>query len=193
MASDDALDVAIDVEWTYLDINGEKKTITVATHPGGGGDDARTPVGFGVIATEVLYGEAKADIAGTITVSTEENFVSGVPGAQNEVLAAITAIDNNSHTLAGRVPSDREYRIESLAITISREAGSNATAFIAFDTREPGGIFVNRRMYNITVPGIEIDPKIDLGPSTDYRVRIRDVGISTSRFSGFISFLQRAV
>lgn len=188
MASSDSADTDISVTWTYLDADGIEQTVTVNTDA----SDGQTPVSLGVTATEVYRGRISdsAAIAGAIGVATTNSFTAGVPTNQNEVLANINPNDRQTQVLAGRVPANKQRRVKYIHLSMLRDSGLAGSVIASFDTRLTGEDWISKRLILIT----NADPKsryvsgLILPPSTDFRIRIRDVSSNGTYIEGSIDF-----
>ena len=190
MASDDAGDTGINIEWTYLDASGLEQSVTVTTDS----SDGRTPVSLGVTATEVYRGEnvGATALAGDIACTTVNNYTNGAPDDDTEVLAVIPALDGKTQVLAGRVPADEEFLLRDLNVYLSRNSGSAGNALLRFQTRKPGGIFVSQVPFSVSTAAAVLQDmsSIKLDPGTDYRVRIIDVSDNASTINGRLTFFR---
>jgi hypothetical protein len=183
MASDNAADTSIDIEWTYLDAAGVEQTVTVATDA----TDGTTPVSLGVTGQESYRGVnvGSAALAGNVSLSTTNLFTGGVPDNQDEVLAFIPDVDGKTQVLAFRAEANKKTIISNISIYLSRANGSAGSAIIAIQTRSSGKTWITERTYQVTtsVP-VSDDESIVLDELTDIRCRIRDVSDSGSTISG---------
>ena len=187
MASTAIADTDIDVEWTYLDVDGVERTVTIATNASSG----RTPVSLGVTAQEVYRGIALSDIAGSITVTIANNFTNGAPDNQNEVLAHIPTNDNKTQVLARRVPVNKRFILQDIYLRLARASGADGSAILAFQIRESGGNWFSE--FPTTITNANSDPIVlnkTLEPLTDFRIRIRDVSDNNTNISGYLNFIE---
>lgn len=184
MASTSAADTDIDITWTYIDSSGDEQTVTVATDA----TDGQTPVSLGVTAQEVYRGivDDATDIAGTVSCTTANNFTSGDPDNQGEVLAVIAPNDNQTQVLARRIPAGMVGIVRHLRVEVSRANGSAGSASISLDTRETGKVWRSRRVFAPTtsVPSDTEIKGLVLPALTDIRVRVRDVSDSGTTITG---------
>ena len=184
VASDDDSDDQV-VTLTYLDASGLEQTVDVTLN-------GQTPVSAAVTATEVfrVYNSDSTPTAGDVYVATANDFTNGVPDNQSEVLCAFSANDQQSQVLAFRVPSDMDGIITNIELSLGRANGSAGAADLTLDIRESGGVWRAIRKYQmVTAGGVSKDELIKLEPSTDVRVRVRDVSDANSAISGRINYL----
>lgn len=159
------------VTWQYLDGNGDRQTVEVTL-------TGQTPVSLGVTATDVLSGwnSGTADFVGQVTCTTANNFTSGVPDNQAEVLAAIPVNDNRTQVLAERVPTGKQFLFDELDLGLTRASGAAGSATLAFAIKEPGGVFQNRRPIEIQDGSARINLKGIKAPAGSIiQLRARDV------------------
>lgn len=185
MASDDNTDDE-DITWQYLDASGLEQEVTVSLN-------GTTPVSLGVTATDVFTGwvDDATEPDGLISCASANNFTSGTPDNQAEVLAALPVLDNRTQVLAFRVPSNKQCLMKHLALTLSRTSGSAGAAIIVFQVRESGGVFQTRRPVELTsnAPVMENLEGMVVPASADVRVRIRDVSDASTNITGSLSYL----
>jgi hypothetical protein len=191
MASNDAGDTDVPIAWTYLDADGLTQTITVNTDA----SDGTTPVSFGVTATEVFRGVAGAARAGDVHVLSANDFTSGDPTDDADLVAHIPALDGKTQQLMGRVPADKRYYLEKLLVRMARESGAASSCEFVFETQEPGGIFITERPFFLST-GSPVDgdlSTVTLEPSANFRVRLRDVSDNNSYIGGSLIFWEEDV
>lgn len=189
MASSSSSDTDIDITWPYLDANGVEQEVTVATD----GSDGQTPVSLGVTAQDISRGwnDDSTDLVGNVAVAIANNFTSGEPDTQSEVLAQIAVNDGQTQVLAFRVPAGKQAIVQSIDLELARANGSAGAADVVLQTRENGKVWRTRRTYELTTSGsAERNLNILLPALTDVRARIRDVSDSNSAISGAINYLE---
>lgn len=183
IASSDNSDTS-DVSVLYQDANGEEQTQIVTLN-------GQTPVSLGTM-TECYraFTDDSTATAGTVYVTSANNFTSGVPDNQNEVLCAYSANDQQTQVLAFRVPSNKRAIINLIDIALSRSSGSGGAADVTLDIREDGKVWRSIRKYQVTTESsYQRKEVIALDALTDVRVRVRDVSDTNSAISGFIGYL----
>ena len=185
VASSSGSDTAKTVVFTYLDTAGEEMTVPVTLN-------GQTPVSLGITAQELFTGEntGASDLLGNVAVATTNNFTSGVPDNQNEVLVQMPVNDGRSQVLARRVPSNKQCVFGDCSLTLVRNNGSAASAELSLDVRKSGGVWQSRRPIGIsTSEGFcENLSDIVLGPLSDFRVRIRDISDNTCIINGVVKY-----
>lgn len=187
-ASSSSADTSKEITFTYLDATGLEKSVTVTTDA----SDGQTPVSLGVTATDVARGRVtgSSDIAGNVAIASANNFTAGVPDNQSEVLAAVDAGDNTTQVAAGRVPSNQRRRITHINSYILRDSGNNGSVIAVFQTKAPGEVWRTRTNIFVTngAPFSEEQEDLILEPSTDFRIRIKDVSDTATYVSARIRF-----
>lgn len=189
VASTASGDTDIEISYQYLDANGVEQQGTVNTNASNG----QTPVSTGVTATE-LYRAWNSDstaVTGNVSFARTNSFTSGAPTNQNEALCRIGPNDQQTQLMAFRVPSNKYCILKELECYLARESGAAGSAICAFEIRESGGVF--RNIFPFTVGNsspIEhsFGPTL-LQPSTDVRMRIRDVSDNDTYITATLDYL----
>lgn len=185
MASDSSADVSSEVTLTYLDVSGVEQTTAVITQ----GTTSFTAI---PTATEVYRGfvSNNVELSGNVAVATANNFTAGVPSNQEEVLIYIAPIDNQTQLAAFRVPSDKQCILTEFNVTFTRASGAAASAIVALEARNSGGVFRTLRRVEVGAGApLSRDMNIVLSPSTDVRARIRDVSDTNCSMSVVFEYL----
>ena len=184
MASSSASDT-VEITVPYLDANGLEQEVSVNL-------TGQTPVSLVVTATEVVraFNSDSTNLAGTVTITTANNFTSGVADNQSEVLVSIDPVDQQSQVLAFRVPAGKKALIFETDVFLSRDSGAAGSADIVLQKRESGGVWRTVRNFRLNTAAAIINlESIVLPPLTDFRARIRDVSDNSSSISGTLNYL----
>ena len=182
MASTSGTDTNVDVTWQYLDANGNEQTVTVNTN-------GTSSVSLGVTAQEVYRGYVSGATAcvGSIACITADNFSTGSPVAQAEVLAQIKPADQQTQVLAFRVPAGKTCLLRTLEILCARASGAAGTVDLALEIRLTGGVWRAILPIQMTTSHVVVQAVDFILPAlSDVRVRIRDVSDTVTSVSGDI-------
>ncbi len=184
IASDSASDTDVTMTVNYLDANGERQSLDIALN-------GQTPVSLGVTATECtrtyIADVSNNALAGDVAVTTANNFTSGAPDNQNEVLAYVTASYEQTQIAADRVPTGYKYHIKHLLTDIVRASGAAGSAEVHLQTRVSGGHWRSRRVFQIQTGG-SISTPIS-GLTLDAGTDIRGVVVSVSDNNTAVSMI----
>lgn len=188
IASSDALDTGVLIDVVYFDADNIQQTTQVTLN-------GTTPVDCGVTATESFRMFVSADSPsipiGDIYLTTANDFSSGIPNNQEEVLNQIPVGLGQSVTACDRVPDGTDYIVKRIRILMARGSGAAGSAFVTFDIREPGSL-VWRTMipFNLTNSS-PVDTPVTMSsfpPQTDIRIHVHSVSDNNTQISASWSY-----
>ena len=185
LASSSGSDTAVVMTVIYLDASGHEQTASVTL-------TGQTGVSLGVTATEVsrAYNSSATDLVGDVSICIADNFSSGVPVTQAQIVAHIPAADQQTQKVAFRVPAGFQAIITEADLSVIRDSGAAGSAACVLQTRETGKVWRTRIPLELSSDG-PLSRKVSalvLPPLTDVRVLIRDISDAGTAVSGAISY-----
>ena len=135
--------------------------------------------------TVLLAGSAGGNV-GEITVNQAVTTAN--------IFCVLPIDSNQTRICADTVPANKIYLLEKIVSALSISGGTSASAIVSLRIREPGGVFVTARIYDLSsgggpYPDLE-EGGITLGPGTDFKLRVDEVSNNNSRVSGKLEFLE---
>jgi hypothetical protein len=146
IASTSASDTSIDITVQYSDSSNLEQSTTVTLN-------GQTPVSLGVSGLDcnrMFVSSADDTLAGNVYLTNANDFSSGVPNDDADILAYIIAGAQQTEQTTFRVPSDKTMIITRVYATISRANGSSGSANISLKIKPDGGSWLVKRKYYTT-------------------------------------------
>lgn len=183
VTSSSASDTDVDVTIEYLDADGMRSESTVNLN-------GQTPVDTGITATDsfraFIASTSNNDVVGNVYATNANNFTSGVPDNDNEVLWEISAGQGQTQVCADKVPTDKIYILKWLDVRIARSSGAAGSAQIEVQVKENGSpAWLTKIPLQITTASPASRPlgSLTLAAGDQFRVNVTSVSDNNTSVS----------